>query len=92
MNQIKGNGFIITGENGNYTMSQMTGGFQDIDRVVQYRVKEGSEIPANVGPIGPQIDLEINMYLPGGPNQIEMLMGREKMKRLEIIGIRNIEY
>ena len=50
----------------------------EIDRVVQYRVKEGSEIPANVGPIGPQIDLEINRYLPGGPNQIEMLMGREK--------------
>ena len=63
----------------------------DIDRVVQYRVKEGSEIPANVGPIGPQIDLEINRYLPGGPNQIEMLMGREKMNFLEIIGIRNIE-
>ena len=92
MNQIKGNGFIITGENGNYTMSQMTGGFQDIDRVVQYRVKEGSEIPANVGSIGPQIDLEINMYLPGEPNQIEMLKGREKMKHLEIIEIRNIEY
>lgn len=63
----------------------------DVDRVVQYRVKEGSEIPANVGPIGPQIDLEINRYLPGGPNQIEMLMGREKMNYLEIIGIRNIE-
>ena len=63
----------------------------DIDRVVQYRVKEGSEIPANVGPIGPQIDLEINRYLPGGPNQIEMLMGRERMNFLEIIGIRNIE-
>ena len=29
MNQIKGNGFIITEENGNYTMSWMTGGFQD---------------------------------------------------------------
>ena len=63
----------------------------DIDRVVQYRVKEGSEIPANVGPIGPQIDLEINRYLPGGPNQIEMLMGKERMNFLEIIGIRNIE-
>lgn len=69
----------------------MTGDFQDIDRVVQYRVQEGSEIPANVGLIGPQIDLEINRYLPGGPNQIEMLMGREKMNFLEIIGIRNIE-
>ena len=31
MNQIKGNGFIITEENGNYTMSWMTGGFQDIE-------------------------------------------------------------
>ena len=29
MNQIKGNGFIITEGNGNYTMSWMTGGFQD---------------------------------------------------------------
>lgn len=29
MNQIKGNGFIITEENGNYTMSWMTGGFQE---------------------------------------------------------------
>lgn len=34
-------------------------------------------------------DLEV--YLPGGLNQIEMLMGRGKMKHLEIIGIRNIE-
>ena len=31
MSQIKGNGFIITEENGNYTMSWMTGGFQDIE-------------------------------------------------------------
>ena len=63
----------------------------DIDRVVQYRVREGNEIPANVGPIGPQIDLEINRYLPGGPNQSEMLMGGEKINYLEIIGIRNIK-
>ena len=34
-------------------------------------------------------DLEV--YLSGGLNQIEMLMGRGKMKHLEIIGIRNIE-
>ena len=36
MNQIKGNGFIITEENGNYTMSWMTGGLQD--REVTYPV------------------------------------------------------
>ena len=38
MNQIKGKGFIITEENGNYTMSWMTGGFQD--REVTYPVSK----------------------------------------------------
>ena len=38
MNQIKGNGFIITEENGNYKMSWMTGGFQD--REVTYPVSK----------------------------------------------------
>ena len=38
MNQIKGNGFIITEENGNYTMCWMTGGFQD--REVTYPVSK----------------------------------------------------
>ena len=38
MSQIKGNAFIITEENGNDTMSWMTGGFQDI--VVTYPVSK----------------------------------------------------
>ena len=38
MNQIKGNGFSITEENSNYTMSWMTGGFQD--REVTYLVSK----------------------------------------------------
>ena len=38
MNQIKGNGFIINKENGNYTMSWMTGGFQD--KEVSYPVSK----------------------------------------------------
>ena len=38
MNQIKGNGFIITEEMGNYTMSWMTGAFQD--REVTYPVSK----------------------------------------------------
>ena len=38
MSQIKGNGFIITEENGNYTMSWMTGGFQE--REVTYPVSK----------------------------------------------------
>ena len=38
MSQIKGNGFIITEENGNYTMSWMTGGHQE--REVTYPVSK----------------------------------------------------
>ena len=38
MTIIKGNGFIITEENGNYTMSWMTGGVQD--REVTYPVSK----------------------------------------------------
>jgi len=38
MNQIKGNGFIIIEENGNYKMSWMTGGLQD--REVTYPVSK----------------------------------------------------
>ena len=38
MNQIKGNGFIINKENGNYTMSWMSGGFQD--KEVSYPVSK----------------------------------------------------
>lgn len=63
----------------------------EVDRVVQYRVKEGVELPAQVGPIGPQIDLDLDQYLPGGPNQIEFLVPQEnRMSYLEIIGIREI--
>ena len=38
MNQIKANGFIITEEDGNYTMSWMSGGFQD--KEVSYPVSK----------------------------------------------------
>ena len=38
MNQIKTNGFIITEEDGNYTMSWMSGGFQD--KEVSYPVSK----------------------------------------------------
>ena len=64
-----------------------------IDRVNQYRVKNGVELPAQVGPIGPQIDLGTDRYLPGGPNQIELLLDRaiNKMEYLELIGQRPID-
>lgn len=64
----------------------------DIDRIVQYRVKEGVEVPAQKGMIGPQIDVESNKYLPGGGNQVELLIpGDKRMDYLEIIGKRYLD-
>jgi hypothetical protein len=48
-----------------------------IDKVVTFRVKEGMSLPVNVGPVGSQIDEAVGKYLPGGGNQIEILVPRE---------------
>lgn len=42
--------------------------------MVQYRVKEGVELPVQVGPVGPQIAVQVDKYLPGGASQIQMLV------------------
>ncbi|MGQ7371322.1 hypothetical protein ACTGV0_04100 [Streptococcus suis] len=42
--------------------------------MVQYRVKEGVEHPVQVGPVGPQIDVQVDKYLPGGTSQIHMIV------------------
>ena len=64
----------------------------DCGLVVTYRVKEGMFLPVVEGPVGPQIDLVVNKYLPGGGNQIEMLLDKSinKMDYLEVISKRNI--
>lgn len=60
-----------------------------IDRVVIFEVVE--ELPVQTGPVGPQIDLAVDKYLPGGGTQIEMLVGRfDRMNYLKIIGERPI--
>ncbi|MFH0373671.1 hypothetical protein [Streptococcus sp. A22] len=59
----------------------------DIDRVVVYKVKDGLELPVQVGPVGPQIDLKVDKYLPGGAGQKEFLLPREidRMDYLDVI-------
>ncbi|GFN30967.1 hypothetical protein [Paenibacillus xylaniclasticus] len=66
---------------------------QDCSKVVTYRVKEGVEIPVIQGPVGPQIDLNADLYLPGGGTQVQLLLDRgvNKMDYLEIVSVRSIE-
>lgn len=64
----------------------------DCSKVVTYRVKEGVEIPVIEGPVGPQIDLSVNKYLPGGGSQIQILLDRNanKMDYFEVVSIDSI--
>lgn len=33
----------------------------------EYEINDGIELIVNAGPVGPQIDLKTDMYLPGDP-------------------------
>lgn len=48
----------------------------EIDRAVGYRVKDGITLPSLQGPVGPQIDLPLDAYLPGGAKQINIILDR----------------
>lgn len=57
-----------------------------------YQVKEGVLLPSLQGPVGPQIDLNSNVYLHGGADQINILLDRceNAMDYFDIISIRQI--
>jgi hypothetical protein len=59
--------------------------------VVTYRVKDGVEIPALTGPVGPQVDMGANRYLPGGADQTQILLGRE-VNMMDYLEIKNVKY
>ena len=63
---------------------------EDFGKVVTYRVKQGVELPVLEGPVGPQIDLNANKYLPGGGTQIQLMLDwkEDKMNYLEVIAVR----
>ncbi|WP_172207720.1 hypothetical protein [Pseudolactococcus hodotermopsidis] len=63
-----------------------------IDRVVEYRVKVGVELPVKSGPVGPQIDLVTDKYLSGGANQFQIdVPNQDIMKYLEIVSVKTIK-
>lgn len=59
----------------------------DCGQVATYRVKAGVELEVIEGPVGPQIDLNADKYLPGGASQINFTLDRSVniMDYLELI-------
>ncbi|WP_338787955.1 ribonuclease YeeF family protein [Metabacillus sp. FJAT-53654] len=64
---------------------------EDFGKVVTYRVKTGVELQVLEGPVGPQIDIAANKYLPGGGTQIQILLDwkENKMNYLEVVSVRS---
>ncbi len=59
----------------------------DCGKVVTYKVKDGVELKTLSGPIGPQIDLDADKYLPGDMNvtQLDLFNGLGRVNRLDYI-------
>ena len=60
-----------------------------IDRVVTYEVTR--TLPVQIGPVGPQIDLQLCVLLPGRWSQAKMLVpADQRMDYLRVIAVRTI--
>ncbi len=61
----------------------------DCGKVATYRVKEGVEITCPAGPIGPQIDLGVDQYLPGNSSltQYDLFSGLGRINRNDYIEV-----
>lgn len=61
----------------------------DCGKVVTYRVKDGVELICPAGPIGPQIDLRVDMYLPGNSSltQYDLFNGLGRINRTDFIEV-----
>lgn len=61
-----------------------------IDRVVTYEIT--TPLIADVGAVGPQIDVPADRYLPGGGSQFQMMMpAAERMQHLRVVEVRPIQ-
>lgn len=50
-----------------------------------YRVQK--PLPVQEGPVGPQFDEKLNRVLPGGDDQVQMMVpDKERMDYLEVVG------
>jgi len=60
-----------------------------IDRVVTYEIT--APLLADIGTVGPQIDVPAARYLPGGGSQFQMMMpAAERMQHLRVVEVRPI--
>ena len=60
-----------------------------IDRVVTYEIT--APLIADVGAVGPQIDVPADRYLPGGGSQFQMMVpAAERMQHLRVVEVRPI--
>lgn len=60
-----------------------------IDRVVTFEIAD--PLPADIGMVGPQIDSDGGLYLPGGASQLEMKVpAAERIAHLRIVAVRPI--
>ncbi|HMG48419.1 MAG TPA: hypothetical protein VK614_13280 [Allosphingosinicella sp.] len=60
-----------------------------IDRVVTYEIT--TPLPADVGTVGPQIDVPADRYLPGGGSQFQMMIpAAERIQHLRVVEVRPI--
>ena len=59
----------------------------DCGKIATYRVKSGKELNVPSGPIGPQIDLKADKYLPGntGITQLDLFNGLGRINRTDYI-------
>lgn len=61
----------------------------EIDLVVTYEIL--SPLTADVGVVGPQIDVPRDRYLPGGGSQLQMTVpAAERMRHLRVIEVRRV--
>lgn len=73
-----------------YALAVKTAWKPVVDRVVTFEIVD--PLPADTGIVGPQIDGEAGLYLPGGASQLEMKVpAAERIAHLRIVAVRPIE-
>jgi hypothetical protein len=73
-----------------YSLAVKTAWKPAIDRVVTFEITE--PLPADEGMVGPQIDGDAGLYLPGGASQFEMKVpAPERIAHLKVIAVRPIQ-
>lgn len=72
-----------------YSLAVKTAWKPVVDRVVTFEIVD--PLPADTGLVGPQIDADAGLYLPGGASQLEMKVpAAERIAHLRIVSVRPI--